>query len=391
MNYYLILNINSNASDCEIKNAYRKQILKYHPDKNKNNNNDNNNMFCKINEAYQILYDPVKRCIYDTYGLDGLKKFELEKKQNENINEARDRNKKNREDRKKRKEQKEQKEQIEQKELREQKEKELREQKEKELREQREQRDKELKEQRERELKEQKKRELKRLKEIEEREKLMALKRQKEIEDEINEKNKLEKQQEIEKQILLKKQKEIEEREKLLALKRQKEIEDEINEKNKLIDEITNKKNNLNSLYCNNLYLITNQFKKMISELKNIDIIDPDTYIQHQIISNICNIIVNLDENNTKELYNNLIKIKEYFDNDFNDELTNKNTRGKILFNVFLKICSKFSFETHLFEKYKEFLITNNKYNYIDFLFLNDIIFAHLQILKFITKNVYAL
>lgn len=59
---YDILQINKNASDIEIKKAYRKLILKYHPDKSKEKNND---MFIKIQYAYEILSNKESRKQYD--------------------------------------------------------------------------------------------------------------------------------------------------------------------------------------------------------------------------------------------------------------------------------------------------------------------------------------
>lgn len=64
MDYYNILNISKDASDDEIKKAYKKMALKYHPDKN----GGNDEQFKKISEAYEILSDPDKRQIYDSGG-----------------------------------------------------------------------------------------------------------------------------------------------------------------------------------------------------------------------------------------------------------------------------------------------------------------------------------
>ncbi|CAG0884830.1 unnamed protein product [Cyprideis torosa] len=69
--YYKILGIAKNASDEEIKKAYRKQALKYHPDKNKSPGAEER--FKEIAEAYEVLSDKKKREIYDQYGEDGLK------------------------------------------------------------------------------------------------------------------------------------------------------------------------------------------------------------------------------------------------------------------------------------------------------------------------------
>lgn len=69
--YYKILEINKDASSDEIKKAYRKLALKYHPDHNKNP--DASEKFKSINEAYEILSDQEKRKIYDEFGIDGLK------------------------------------------------------------------------------------------------------------------------------------------------------------------------------------------------------------------------------------------------------------------------------------------------------------------------------
>ncbi|KAJ8274259.1 hypothetical protein COCON_G00088840 [Conger conger] len=69
--YYKILGIQKGAADEDIKKAYRKQALKWHPDKNKAANAEEK--FKEIAEAYEVLSDPKKREIYDQYGEEGLK------------------------------------------------------------------------------------------------------------------------------------------------------------------------------------------------------------------------------------------------------------------------------------------------------------------------------
>lgn len=64
--YYNILSINNKASEEEIKRAYKKIIVKYHPDKNKSKYSSET--FKKINHVYQILSDINKRELYDEFG-----------------------------------------------------------------------------------------------------------------------------------------------------------------------------------------------------------------------------------------------------------------------------------------------------------------------------------
>ncbi len=70
-NYYKILGVSKSASSEEIKKAYRKLALKYHPDHN-NGNNSAEAMFKDINEAYAVLRDPEKKKQYDMFGAEGF-------------------------------------------------------------------------------------------------------------------------------------------------------------------------------------------------------------------------------------------------------------------------------------------------------------------------------
>ena len=69
--YYKILGVSRSATDDELKKAYRKLALKFHPDKNKAKNAEDR--FKEIAEAYEALSDKKKRDIYDKYGEAGLK------------------------------------------------------------------------------------------------------------------------------------------------------------------------------------------------------------------------------------------------------------------------------------------------------------------------------
>ena len=70
--YYHILGVNKNASGEEIKRAYRKLAMKYHPDKNPNRK-EAEERFKEINEAYAVLSDKEKRKQYDTFGAEGFR------------------------------------------------------------------------------------------------------------------------------------------------------------------------------------------------------------------------------------------------------------------------------------------------------------------------------
>ncbi|CAL4319288.1 molecular chaperone DnaJ [Buchnera aphidicola] len=65
--YYEILNISRSATDREIKRAYKRLAVKYHPDRNKNSK-ISEKKFKEIKEAYEILINPQKRANYDQYG-----------------------------------------------------------------------------------------------------------------------------------------------------------------------------------------------------------------------------------------------------------------------------------------------------------------------------------
>ncbi|HUV49666.1 MAG TPA: molecular chaperone DnaJ [Anaerolineae bacterium] len=69
--YYEILGINRNASGSEIKAAYRKLALQYHPDRNPGDKASEES-FKEAAEAYEVLHDPQKRNIYDQYGHQGI-------------------------------------------------------------------------------------------------------------------------------------------------------------------------------------------------------------------------------------------------------------------------------------------------------------------------------
>lgn len=69
--FYEVLGVKKNATEAEMKSAYRKLALKWHPDKNKSS--EATGKFKQINEAYEVLSDPKKRQIYDQVGPEGFK------------------------------------------------------------------------------------------------------------------------------------------------------------------------------------------------------------------------------------------------------------------------------------------------------------------------------
>lgn len=69
--YYKILGVERNASADEIKRAYKKVAIKYHPDRNPGNK-EAEEKFKQAAEAYDVLRDPDKRARYDQFGADGV-------------------------------------------------------------------------------------------------------------------------------------------------------------------------------------------------------------------------------------------------------------------------------------------------------------------------------
>src|SRR5271155_2344224 len=67
IDYYELLTVSRDASDQEIKTAYRKLAMQYHPDRNPNNP-EAEEKFKACSEAYSVLSDPDKRVAYDRYG-----------------------------------------------------------------------------------------------------------------------------------------------------------------------------------------------------------------------------------------------------------------------------------------------------------------------------------
>lgn len=70
--YYKVLGVPRDANETQIKKAYRKGALKWHPDKNPDNKEYSEEIFKKLAEAYDVLSKPDKKKLYDNYGHAGL-------------------------------------------------------------------------------------------------------------------------------------------------------------------------------------------------------------------------------------------------------------------------------------------------------------------------------
>lgn len=77
VDYYEVLKVKRDATEEELKKAYRRLAMKYHPDKNPVNEKEAEACFKLVSEAYDVLSDPNRRQIYDLYGDGALKFVEL--------------------------------------------------------------------------------------------------------------------------------------------------------------------------------------------------------------------------------------------------------------------------------------------------------------------------
>jgi DnaJ homolog subfamily B member 4 len=70
--FYQLLGVGRDADEDELKKAYKKAAMRYHPDKNPDNRAESEKKFKEVSEAYQVLSDPKKKEIYDRYGEEGI-------------------------------------------------------------------------------------------------------------------------------------------------------------------------------------------------------------------------------------------------------------------------------------------------------------------------------
>ena len=71
VDYYEVLSVSKDCDEQELKTAYRKLAMRYHPDRNPDNP-EAEERFKQASEAYQVLSDPQKRAAYDRYGVAGV-------------------------------------------------------------------------------------------------------------------------------------------------------------------------------------------------------------------------------------------------------------------------------------------------------------------------------
>lgn len=74
--YYRVLELNQDATEADIKKAFRRLSIKFHPDKNPGDQ-EAAKKYLEVNKAYEILTDPEKKQLYDLYGEEGDSIFRL--------------------------------------------------------------------------------------------------------------------------------------------------------------------------------------------------------------------------------------------------------------------------------------------------------------------------
>ena len=84
IDYYALLNLKHNCSERDIEKSYMKLSRKYHPDKNKGND-EIIKKYNLINDGYSALRDPIKRRIYDLWGINGVEIYESGNQQNDDL------------------------------------------------------------------------------------------------------------------------------------------------------------------------------------------------------------------------------------------------------------------------------------------------------------------
>ncbi|KAM2330531.1 hypothetical protein ACFX1X_021350 [Malus domestica] len=72
VDFYSVLRVNRNATQQDLKKAYKKLAMRWHPDKNPVDNEEAEAKFKQVCQAYDVLSDPQRRQIYDIYGEEGL-------------------------------------------------------------------------------------------------------------------------------------------------------------------------------------------------------------------------------------------------------------------------------------------------------------------------------